>query len=525
MPKSAILVPSRSISLAEFIRDDYAILLAIALLKLGLHLFVNITGGYGIFRDEFYYIACSDHIAWGYVDQPPLSIAILWLNRLLLGDSLFALRLLPAVAGAVVVLLAGLMTRELGGGKYSQILASICALFAPLTLGINAFFSMNSFDTLLWTMAFYLLILIVKHNLSRHWIFLGVILGLGLMNKISVLWLGTGLLIALLATSYRTLLLTRRAWYAAALAVILFLPHIIWQIANGFPTLEFMRNALAHKYLSTSPWDMFSQQVLNMSPVTFPIWFAGLTYFLISRSTRQFRVLPIIFLVVFLILVISKNSKSEYMGPMFPMLFALGSFAVEKFVLWLKWRWLRPFILALVILGGLVPLPLALAVLPVDTFIGYSRVLGISPSTPEKKELNALPQYYADMFGWKEMTAAVAGAYAQLTGEEQSKCVILCNNYGEAGAIDYFGGEYHLPRTISGHNNYWLWGCQNSDGEVVIRVGGTESGMKEWYGEVIPAGIFTHRYCMPYENNQTIWICKNRRASLKDDWPNFKHFQ
>ncbi|HOD65526.1 MAG TPA: glycosyltransferase family 39 protein [candidate division Zixibacteria bacterium] len=519
------LAPNRFFSSSHFVRDGSAILLTIALVKLCLHLVVNITGGYGMFRDEFYYIACSDHMAWGYVDQPPLSIAILWLNRLLLGDSLFALRLLPAVTGAVVVLLAGLMTRELGGGKYSQILASICALLAPLTLAINAHFSMNSFDTLLWTLAFYLLILIAKHDLSRHWILLGIVLGLGLMNKISVLWLGTGLLIALLATPYRALLLTRRVWFAVALSVILFLPHIIWQIANNFPTLEFMSNALADKYVSVSPWDMFSQQVLNMSPVSFPIWFAGLTYFLVSRSTRQFRVLPIIFLAVFLILIVSKNSKSEYLGPMSPMLFALGSFTVEKFVLWLKWRWLRPVILASVILGGLVPLPLTLALLPVDTFIAYSRALGIGPSTPEKKELSELPQYYADMFGWKEMTAAVAEAYARLTPEEQSKCVILCNNYGEAGAIDYFGGEYHLPRAISGHNNYWLWGCQNSDGEVVIRLGGSEDAMKECYGEVIPAGIFTHRYCMPYENNQTIWICKNRRASLITDWPDFKNFE
>ncbi len=517
--------PSGSFSLAKSVGDSNSVLLTIAFVKLCLHLAVNIAGGYGIFRDEFYYIACSDHMAWGYVDQPPLSIAILWLNRMLLGDSLFALRLLPAVTGAVVVFLTGAIARELGGGKYAQILASVCALLAPLTLGVNSYFSMNSFDLLFWTLAFYLIILITKHDLPRHWTLLGVVLGLGLMNKISVLWLCAGLVIGLLTTSYRTFLLRRKMWYAAVLAVALFLPHIIWQVANDLPTLEFMKNALANKYVSVSPGKMLIQMATNMNLFSFPIWVAGLTYFLIPRSTRQFRILPVIFLTVFLILAINKNSKSEYLGPMFPMLFALGACTFERTLLRLKWRWLRPAILVLVISGGLVTVPFALAVLPVDTFIAYSRALGVAFSTPEKKELRELPQFYADMFGWKTMTAVVADAYARLTPDEQSKCVILCNNYGEAAAIDYFGKEYHLPKAISGHNNYWLWGCQNSDGEIVIRLGGSEDGLKESYGKITPAGVFSDPYCMPFENNQTIWICRNRRVSLKADWPDFKHFE
>jgi hypothetical protein len=519
------LESNRTFSLSKFIRSDNAILLEIALAEFCLHLAVNIIGGYGIFRDEFYYIACSNHMAWGFVDQPPFSIAVLWLNRLVLGDSLFALRLLPAFSGAAVVFLAGLMTRELGGSKYGQILASCCVLFAPLTLGSNAFFSMNSFDLVFWTIAFYMIIRIVKHDIQQHWISLGVILGLGLLNKISVLWLVGGLAVGLLTTPHRRLLITRRLWFAAALAIILFLPYILWQVANNFPTLEFMKNALANKYASISPLEMFFQQVTNMNPSSFLIWFPGLIYFLFSKSTKQFRILPIIFLSVFLILVINKNSKSEYLGPTFPMLFALGAYTIDKFILWSRRRWLKPMVMAILLLGGIILLPFALPVLPVDTFIGYSRMLGIAPSTPEKKELGQLPQYYADMFGWKGMTAAVGRAFARLTPEEQSKCVILCNNYGEAGAIDYYGKKYNLPKTISGHNNYWFWGCQNSNGEVVIRLGGSEDALKESYNEIIPAGVFTDRYCMPFENNQTIWICRNRRASLKADWPDFKYFE
>ncbi len=441
-----------------------ALLFYLALTKLLIHVATNLAGGYGYFRDELYYIACSDHMAWGYVDQPPLSIAVLWLSRLLFGDSLVALRFLPAVAGAVVVALAGLMTKELGGNRYAQFLAACSVIAAPLLLGVNSYYAMNSFDLLFWTLTFFLLVIILKRDKKKHWLVLGLVLGLGLLNKISVLWLGAGLGVGLLLTPNRKLLLARRVWLAAAIAFVVFLPHIVWQVANGFPTLEFIKNATANKYVALSPLGMFSQQILTMNPLTFLIWFPGLVYFLVAKSAKQFRILPIIYFTVFLILVINRNSKAEYLGPMFPMLFALGAFAIEKFIVKFNWRLLKPVLIALVVLSGIASAPLAIAVLPVESFIAYSKALGITPSTPEKKKLSKLPQFYADMFGWEKMVAVVAEAYNSLTPEEKTKCVFIGNNYGEAGAIDFFGGGYNLPKSISGHNSYWLWGAAGCNG-------------------------------------------------------------
>jgi len=516
---------NRSFTSRNRFLSDNAVLLYLALAKFVIHVTTNLAGGYGYFRDEFYYIACSDHMAWGYVDQPPLSIAVLWLSRLLFGDSLFALRLLPAVAGAVVVALAGRMTKELGGNRYAQVLAACCVIAAPLTLGANSVYSMNSFDVLFWTLMFYLLIIILKKDDQKYWLLLGLVLGLGLLNKISVLWLGAGLAMALLLTPNRKLLLVPRVWLAAAIALLLFSPHLIWQVAYGWPTLEFVKNATANKYVAVSPLAMFVQQSLNMNPSTFLIWFPGLVYFLVSKSAKQFRILPIIYVTVFLILVLNKNSKAEYLGPMFPMLFAVGAFSLEKFILKFTWLWLKPAVLALLLLSGIACAPFAIAILPVETFIAYSKALGMTPSTPEKKELSKLPQFYADMFGWERMAAAVADAYNMLSPEEKTKCAIIGNNYGEAGAIDFFGRKYNLPKAISGHNNYWLWGPKNATGAVVIRLGGTVEAMRESYGEVIQAGTFKDDYCMPYENNMPVWICKNRRVPLKDDWTEFKHYE
>ncbi|RPH38058.1 phospholipid carrier-dependent glycosyltransferase, partial [bacterium] len=475
-------------------------LLLLALLKLSVHLVTNAFGGYGYVRDELYYLACSDHMAWGYVDHPPLSVAVLWVSRLLFGDSLFALRFLPAASGATVVFLTGLLTRELGGGRYAQILAALCVIAAPLLLGMDSIFSMNSYEILLWTVAFYLIVLVLKREERKYWLFLGVALGLGLLNKISVLWLGAGLAVGLLLTSRRKMLLTPGPWIAAGVALLLFLPHIIWQVLNGYPTLEFIRNAGSGKYAALSPVEMFLQQALFMNPLTLPIWLSGLIYFLTSKPGRPWRILPLIYLVVFLILAITKYVKAVYLGPLFPMLFATGAISVEQFVLALHWRWIKPAILVLVLGAGIALAPFVIAVLPVETYISYAQALGVAPATAEKNELGRLPQHFADMFGWEKMVESVAQAYESLSPDEKTKCAILCNNYGEAGAIDFFGRRYRLPGSICGHNNYWLWGPGDATGEVVIRLGGSPEAFRAAYAEVTQAGLFKDEYCMPYEN-------------------------
>ncbi len=516
---------SGSVGLKQIFRGDNAILAFLALVKLLVHLGTNLFGGYGIFRDEFYYIACSKHLAWGYVDQPPFSIALLWLNRQLFGDSLFALRLLPAVAGAFTVLLAGLIARKLGGGKFAQALAAVSALCAPLLLGMNGYFSMNSFDILLWILALYLVAVLADDDATKNWVLLGIVLGLGLLNKISFLWLGAGLFAGLLLTRHRRQLLTKEPWLAAGLALLFFLPHVVWQVLNDFPTLEFIRNASGEKYVASSAVSILLEQVRNMNPATLIFWLPGLAYFLFAGSVRRFRILPIIYLAVFAILAVNGSSKSEYLGPMFPMLFAMGAAALEKFIVRFKWRWLKPVTLAPLLLSGVAIAPLALPVLPVESYIAYAKALGMAPSTPEKKDLGSLPQHYADCFGWEQMVRAVAAAYETLTPEERQKCAIMANNYGEAGAIDFYGPKYGLPRAISGHNNYWLWGPRGATGEVVIRLGGSLEAMRESYAGVTQAGVFQDDYCMPYENDMAVWVLRGRRSSLAREWGEFKHYE
>jgi hypothetical protein len=208
------------------------------------------------------------------------------------------------------------------------------------------------------------------------------------------------------------------------------------------------------------------------------------------------------------------------------MLFASGAIVFERFFERLKWKWLKPTFLIVVVMTGIITAPLALPVLPVENYINYAKYLGQAPSTDENKEVGKLPQHYADMFGWEKMVATIAKVYQGLTEEEKPHAVIFAGNYGEAGAIDFFGKKYNLPKAISGHNNYWLWGPGERSGEVAIFFGGPSAEtLKNLFEEVNEAAIFTCEYCMPYENNTPVYLCKKPRFNTNMVWPTIKHYE
>ena len=274
-------------------KRTFVLLVMLAAFKFLFHLSTNLSGAYGYFRDEFYYIACSDHLAFGYVDQPPLSILLLKASRILFGDSLTAIRLFPALAGALTVFVAGRIAKELGGGRFAQLFAGLCVLLAPLPLALGSYYSMNSWDLLVWTLAAWILVKWINTKDPKLWIWLGLVLGLGLQNKISVLWLGFGIALGLLATDNRRVLLMPGPWLGTGIASLIFLPHVLWQIVNGWPTLEFMSGA-AGKIMEVTFLRYLGSQIMEMNPVLFPVWFAGLVWYLFAEKGRPYRMLGII---------------------------------------------------------------------------------------------------------------------------------------------------------------------------------------------------------------------------------------
>ena len=501
-----------------------AVISYLSLAKLLLHFLTNRS--YGYFRDELYYLACGERLAWGYVDQAPLIALVARTSRALFGDSLFAIRFFPAVAGALTVFVTGMIARELGGGRFAVVLASVAVIVAPGFLALDTVLTMNAFEPLFWALCAYLLVRILKTGDARLWPWFGAVAGLGLMNKHSTLVFGFAVVVALLVTPARKFFLSKWLWLGGAVALVIFLPNLLWQIANHFPTVEVLRNADKNQNLPVSPLDFFKGQLLLTHPLTLPVWAAGLWFYLGAKAGTPYRALGWTYAVMFALMIVMR-AKIYYLLPAYPTLFAAGGVWWEGFFARLAgrgraWRRLKPAAVAALLVGGAITAPLALPVLPVETFIRYQRALGLEAPRTERLRLAELPQHYADMFGWEEMTETVARVYHSLPAEEQPRCAIFARNFGEAGAIDFFGARYGLPKSIGKHQNYFLWGPRDYTGECVITVGEKLEGVQKSFNQIELAATFTHPYVLPHENNLPVFVCRQPKKPLKEIWPQVK---
>jgi hypothetical protein len=318
-------------------------------------------------------------------------------------------------------------------------------------------------------------------------------------------------------------LLTPGPWIAAAIAVLLALPYAVWQVLNGWPTVEFIRRASADKMIAQAPWDFLMSQVSDMHPLTLPVWLGGLWFLLFDRRGRRYRSLGVMYLCVLALLIINSTSRPEYLSPAYTALFAGGAIWLEQLFA-RTGRILQPIAIAVLVAGGLITAPLAMPMLPVDTYVRYAAAMGDEPSTAEKKELGNLGQFYADRFGWDELVAAATQAYRSLTADEQRVAAIFTSNYGEAGAIDVLGRAAGLPFAISGHNNYWLWGPKGHTGDVVIALTPSRERLEMRFEDVRQVGTIDCRHCMPYQNHRAVFVCRRPRQTLTALWPQVKHF-
>lgn len=503
-------------------RSVIPLLAGMALFAFLLQLVVNLFGGYGYFRDELYYIACSDHLAAGYVDQPPLSIWMLAVSRSLFGDSLVAIRLFPALAFGSLVFFSGLIAREVGGRRYAQALAALATTIAPVYLSIFNFYSMNAFDILFWALGAWIVLRILNGGDERLWLWFGVVAGLGLENKLSMLFFGFALICAIVLTAGRRHLLSRWFWLGGAIALLLCLPHLVWQVQNGWPTLEFMRNAAERKNALVSPVAFFAQQLLIMHPLNALVWIPGLIYLLFSPAARSHRLFGLVYLVLFLVFALQKG-KPYYLSPIYPALLAAGAVALEQSLLE-KLPAARAGLLALLAAGGILAAPMVLPVLPPETFLRYARALHFKPGGEERDRPTALGQHFSDMFGWKEMAADVAKVYGGLPPEQRAKARIFADNYGEAGAIDFFGKPYGLPKAMSNHNSYWFWGPGDFSGDVLIIIGGEMQDHLRSFRSCRLAAVHNNRYARSFETGLPIYVCEHVKQPPAKIWPSIRSF-
>ena len=299
------------------------------------------------------------------------------------------------------------------------------------------------------------------------------------------------------------------------------LPYIGWEFANGWPSLEFWKAYASGKTYPVTPIEFLTQQIALVHPLSLPLWLAGLGYYLFSKEGKTYRPLGIAYGALFVAFMLTQ-AKNYFLAPAYPMLLAAGALVMERFSSQPRWNWLKPSYVSLVIIGGILIAPLVLPVLPVETYV---RLFGSSAKLQtERLQTGQLPQYFADRFGWENLTATVTQVYKSLPPEDQAKACIFASNYGEAGAISFFGKAHGLPPVISGHNQYYLWGPGNCTGQVLITVGVPQQDVESGFNTVTVAATATCKYCMPFESNLPILICRGLKGSIQELWPGVRNY-
>jgi len=497
-----------------------AIVLYLAAAKLIFHLLT--ASRYGIFRDELYYLACGEHLSWGYVDQPPLIALVAWVARHIFGDWLLGLRFFPAFAGAATVWLTGKLAREMGGGVFAQLLAALAVICVPIYLVMHHWLTMNAFEPLVWMACVWCIVRAINRNDPRYWIWFGVFTGVGMETKYGIAFFVVAVVVGLVLTRDRRFLATKEFWFGAVIGFLMFLPNLIWLIRHNFPFLELMDNIRqTHRDVVRGPIAFILDQAQIMNPILFPLCLGGLFWLFLGREGRRFRLLGIVY-VALLAMFIALRGKNYYLASIYPLLFAAGAVGLEKITA-ARWKWIRAAYAVLVIASAIVLAPTVSPILSPEGAIAYQNKLGFEPPKAENQPTGPLPQYFADEFGWEEMARETARAYKSLSPEEQARTAIFANNYGEAGAIDFFGPRLGLPKSICNHQSYWLWGPRNYDGNIVIVLGSDGTGDREHFRSVETVGRVEHPDSRRDEHFD-IFLCRGFTGDLRQAWSKLKKY-
>ena len=478
-------------------------------------------GRYGIFRDELYFIVCGERLAWGYVDQPPGIAVLARAAHALFGTWVPGLRLLPWIASAATVFLAGCLAARLGAGGFGATLASLAVLGSPLLLGLGHYLTMNAFEPLLAVLLATVLLRLARGDDPRLWIAAAGIAGAAALFKYTSAILAASLVAGLLAFPERRALRTRWLAAAAAFGLLVVLPNLAWQAAHGFPFLELVRNGQLRKNAPFSPGVFLLSLATEPNPLGALVWLAGLGW-LLSRRAGAARFLGAGAL-LYLAALLATKGKAYYAAPVLPVLLAAGGAAWEA----MRSRAARVALPAAIVASGLALAPLALPLVPEARFEAYQRAIRVRQAPLERHAMGPLPQILADQHGFEEIAAAAVAAFRALPPEERRTAAIYGGNYGRAAAIDVLAEGSGLPPAISGHNTYWLWGPGASRGDPLLVVGGeSEScGRGAWRTRTRALRVADDPWAMPYERGLSVWACRGLTRPIAELWPMTRHYE
>ena len=453
-------------------RSTYApFILIFVAVKIGLNLLA--IAHFGFHRDELLHLVLADHLDWGYKEVPPFIALLAKISAVVFGNSVFAARIFPTICSGLIIWFTGLITVEFGGRRFAIALACMALIFSPAFAASGYLFQPVVFDQLWWVLAVWLLTKYCNTSSVKYLYLLGVVVGFGLLTKYTMAFFTFALIIGLVFSKNRKLLLNRHMIGAALLALLIFLPNLIWQLQHHFPVVTHMKALREQQLDFIKPSDFIKQQLL-VNGIALFVWVTGFVFLLFSFRLHKFQFLAIAFVLIFTFLLVM-NGKDYYLFGAYPMLFAAGGFGFER---WLKTSGyaLRSLVIALFTIPNFLLFPLVLPILPLNQTLAtfdYDRnhILFLDFATTwEDHKQHRTTQDYADMFGWDEMTASVAKAWNSLTPEQQKHTQIYADNYGEAGAVHHFGKQYHLPEIISLNSSFTLWAPDSLNAQYIIYV-------------------------------------------------------
>lgn len=468
-----------------------------------------VAARYGLHRDELYFLACARHLAWGYVDQPPLVPAATWIAMHTFGASAVSLRILPALAAGTVVILTALIARELGGDRTAQVLGALAAATSPQVLGALHLMSTTSFDLLFWSLLTLVMLRILRTNDERLWVAFGTLTGVALLNKLNVAFLVAGLAIALLIDGERRPFRSKWLWTGALIAFVLWLPNVLWNAQHDWAAIEMVRSLHRENGGAGAVVGFIPSQFLVVGPVLVVFVLGGLRRLLSSAWTRSLAFTYLILLAWFT----ATGAKPYYLAGMYFVLFGAGGVWVEDRIARHGGRLRLRGWIALMLAGVVVALPLTLPVLPAQTLPKSGWEGNIN------KDLSAT-------LGWKRFVGQIAAVAGSLTPSERAHLVVFAGDYGAAGALDLWGSRYGLPHAISGHNNYWWWRPQDTpDNSTTIAVNLSRRHLLSIFTQVVPAGTVTSPHNVwTEERGEPIWICRGQKVSWRGAWPAARHY-
>jgi len=488
------------------------------------------AGNYGYFRDELYYIVSgTQHLSLGYVDFPPFIAYVAALLDVVSKDSLISIHVVPALVEALLVFVAGMMARELGGGRKAQILAAVSALVTLAFLADGSEFSPDAFDQLWWSLLAYLTIRMVKRREPKLWIPGGLVVGIGLLTKLTMFFFVGALLLSFLAIpSGRRFLRSKWIMVGGLLSVAFILPMAYWNFVNGWPMVNFYLE-FRGDVGGGGPLGFFFGQLGDMNYLNLPIFAVGLYFYLRSDAGSGLRSLGLSYIILYGFMTVL-DMKPYYLLPIYPMLYAGGALLVERGSISRKgvsrWFGSRPYVASLIIFAIL----LAPILIPILSPPGLVSVYGESTLASANGgvvsgETGPLPQNLGDRLGWNTMVSTLAQAYDSLPANERGQACILASNYGEASAVNFLGKNLGLPEAISGHNSYYIWGPESCTGQVLITVGYSLAADQQSYANVTLLTTITCQYCMDLENNLPVYLCTNPNfSSIAAVWPEARSY-